>query len=102
MAVDGLHHSLGEVILHRLVVGVDAVLQEVVQPLFRVREVGHGILSVRLGMMAGCAEGDGRIARGADAWAKSLAPATTSMASRVAWPTRSSRAPIGKLGFTKG
>ena len=43
-------------------------------------------------MMAGCAEGDGRIARGADAWAKSLAPATTSMASRVAWPTRSSRA----------
>jgi hypothetical protein len=27
MAVDGLHHRLSEVILHRLVVGVDAVLQ---------------------------------------------------------------------------
>src|SRR6516164_1990669 len=29
--------------LHRLVVGVDAVMDEVVQPMFRVREVGRGI-----------------------------------------------------------
>ena len=37
------------------VVGVDAVPQEVVQPLFRVREVGHGI-SFQFGLPRGGGE----------------------------------------------